>query len=135
MSRTTLAHHTFEIVDLKEAQVTMIILDAFLLKLRALLRCKLVCLVFLSGARRSFLIIFQERFAIVRTPTIWPPGHLHLQHAKIDSELQFLPAIQASDFAHFDAAAFMRPIFQDGVKIQTHRKQTSDISPRLVNKS
>src|SRR6266581_5059675 len=113
----------------------MIILDALLLKLRALLRCKLASLAFLSGAGRPFLIIFQERFAIVRTPAIWPPRHLHLQHAEIDSELQFLAAVEPGDLAHFDTAALMWPIFQDGVEIQTHRIQTSNTSPCLVNKS
>src|SRR5262249_8254659 len=44
-----IAHHSFEIVNLKEAQIPMIILDAFLLQLRALLGGKLVSLPFLFG--------------------------------------------------------------------------------------
>src|SRR5438876_11728377 len=39
-----IAHHAFEIVDLKQTQVAMIILDAFLLQFRTLLRGKLVSL-------------------------------------------------------------------------------------------
>jgi hypothetical protein len=115
------AHHAFEIVDLKQAQVAMIVLDAFLLKLRALLSCELVSLAFLLGAGCPFLMIFQERFAIVRTPAIWPPGQFHLQHAEIDSQLQFLAAIQTSDLAHFNAAALVWPISQKGIEVQTHR--------------
>src|SRR3982750_4495679 len=44
-----IAHNAFEIVNLKQAQVTMIILDSFLLELRALLRSELVSLAFLFG--------------------------------------------------------------------------------------
>ena len=112
------ADHAVEIVDLKEAQVAMIILNAFLLKLCALLGRKLVGFAFLSGARRPFLMIFQKRLAIVRTLAIRPAGHFHLQHAEIDSQLQFLAPIEAGDLAHFDAAVLMRPIFQDGIEIQ-----------------
>src|SRR6266568_1792191 len=53
-----IAHHPFEIVDLKQAQITMIILDAFLLKFRALLRRKLVSLALTLGPGRPLLIIF-----------------------------------------------------------------------------
>src|SRR5436309_10147585 len=53
-----IAHHPFEIVDLKQAQVTMIILDAFLLKFSALLRRKLVSLALTLGPGRPLLIIF-----------------------------------------------------------------------------
>jgi hypothetical protein len=110
-----IAHHAFEIVDLKETQITVIILDAFLLKLRALLWCQLVRLAFALGSCRPLLMIFQERFAIVGTSAIRAAEHLHLQHAKIDSQLQFLASIQTRDLAHFDIAVLMRPIFQDGV--------------------
>ena len=53
-----IAHHAFEIVDLKQTQVTMIILDAFLLKFRALLRRKLVSLALTLGPGHPLLIIF-----------------------------------------------------------------------------
>ena len=109
------AHHAFEIIDLKQAQVAMIILDAFLLELRALLRCKLVSLAFLLDASGPLLMIFQKRFAIVRTPAIRSPVQFHLQHAEIDSQLQFFAAIEAGDLAHFDAATLVRPISQDAV--------------------
>src|ERR1044071_9456710 len=65
-------------------------------------------------------MIFQKRFAIVRTPPIRPPAQFHLQNTEIDSQLQFLAPIEAGNLAHFDAAALMRPIFQDTVEIQTH---------------
>ena len=72
------AHDPFEIVDLKQAQVTMIILDTFLLQLSALLRRKLISLAFLLDASGPFLMIFQKRFAIVGTPAIGSPGQFHL---------------------------------------------------------
>ncbi len=130
-----IAHHAFEIVDLKQAQIAMIVLDAFLLKLRALLSCELISLAFLLSAGCPFLVIFQKRFAIVRAPAIWPSGQFHLQYAEIDSQLQFLAAIQTSDLAHFNAATLVWPILQQRIEIQTHRKETSNISHCLVNKS
>src|SRR5205085_1418889 len=114
------ADDAFEIVDLKQAQVPMIILNAFLLQLRALLSRKLVSLAFLLDASGPLLMIFQKRFAIVGTAAIRPAAQFHLQHAEIDSQLQFFAAIEAGDLAHFDAAALVRPISQDAIEIQTH---------------
>src|SRR5207248_471007 len=114
------ADDAFEIVDLKQAQVPMIILNAFLLQLRALFSRKLVSLAFLLDASGPLLMIFQKRFAIVGTAAIRPAAQFHLQHAEIDSQLQFFAAIEAGDLAHFDAAALVRPISQDAIEIQTH---------------
>src|SRR6266571_1554304 len=125
------AHDAFEIVDLKQAQVTMIILDAFLLKFRALLRRELVSLALLLDARGPLLMIFQKRFAIVRAPAIGSPGQFHSQYAEIDSQLQFLAAIEAGDLAHFDAAALVRPISQDAIEIQTHVAKHPALNLRL----
>src|SRR6185437_1706488 len=65
-----IAHYAFEIVNLKQAQIAMIILDTFLLQLRTLLRAKLVRLPFMLGPGRAPPMVLQERFAIVRTPAI-----------------------------------------------------------------
>ena len=73
-----IAHHTFEIIDLKQAQITMIILDALLLKLRTLFGRQFVRLAFLFGAGRSLLVIFQKRLALVRAPPVRPPSDFHL---------------------------------------------------------
>src|SRR5207253_8812178 len=69
------------------------------------------------------LMIGQKRFATMRAHAIGPAGQLHLQNAEIDPELQFLPAIQSEDFAHFDRAVLVRPILQNRVQIQTHAEQ------------
>jgi hypothetical protein len=69
-------------------------------------------------------MVFQERFAIVRTPTIGSPSDFHLQDAEIDAELQFFATVEASDFAHFNRAALVGPILQNGVEIQAHRTKT-----------
>src|SRR5207247_6278219 len=69
-----IAHYAFEIVNLKQAQIPMTILDAFLLQLRALLGSKLVSLALLSGPGCAPLMVFKERFAIVRTPAIGSSG-------------------------------------------------------------
>jgi hypothetical protein len=109
------ADHAREIVDLKQTQISMIILDAFLLELGALFRRKVVRFALRLRAGRPFLIIFQERLAIVRALTIGTACYFHLQHAKVDPELQLLAAIEADDLAHLDVAVLMRPIFQDGI--------------------
>ena len=82
-----IAHNTVEIVNLKQAQITMIILDTFLLKLSALFGGELIGFAFRRGTCCPPLMIFQKRLAIVRPPTIRPPGQFHLQYAKIDPQL------------------------------------------------
>ena len=77
-----IAHYRSEIVDLKQTQVAMIILNAFLLELAALFRRKLIRLAFLLRAARPLLMILQERLAFMRTLTIGTPAHFHLQHAR-----------------------------------------------------
>jgi hypothetical protein len=89
----------------------MIILDAFLLQLRALLRSKLVSLAFLFGPCRAFPVVLQERFTIMRTPAIRSSVDFHLQHAEIHAQLQFFTTIEAGDFAHLNCAALVGPIF------------------------
>ena len=116
-----IAHHTVEIVDLKQAQITMIILVTFLLKLSALFGGELVGFAFPRRTSCPPLMIFQKRLAIVRPPTIRPPGQFHLQYAKVDPELQFLATIQARNLAYLNIAVLVRPILQDGIEVQTHR--------------
>src|SRR5262249_12441394 len=125
------AHYAFEIVNLKQAQIPMIILDAFLLQFRTLLRRKLVSLPFLLGAGRAPPMVLQERFAIVRTPAIGSPGDLHLQQAEIDAQLQFFATVEPGDFAHLNGAALVGPIFQNGVEIQAHRTKHPTFTVRL----
>ena len=54
------ANHAQEIVDLKEAEVAVIILDAFLLQLGALLRGELVGFAAFFGARGAALMIGEQ---------------------------------------------------------------------------
>src|ERR1700737_3865711 len=60
------ADDAVEIVDLKQTQIAMVILDAFLLKLGALLGSELVVFLARIGARGTKLMICQERFTTVR---------------------------------------------------------------------
>ena len=104
-----------EIVDLKQAQVAVIILNAFLLKFGALFGRQLVGFAARFRAGGTKLMIGQKRFATVRAHAIGPAGQLHLQNAEIDPELQFLAAVQSKDLAHFDRAVLVRPIFKNGI--------------------
>ena len=106
-----IAHHAGEIVDLKQAQITMIILNALLLEFGALFRRKLIGLAFLLRPGRPLLMIFQERLAFVRTLTVGPPAHFHLQHAKVNAQLQLLASVEAGYLAHLNVAILVRPIF------------------------
>ena len=99
-----------EIVDLKKAEVAVVILDAFLLQLAALLGGELVGVAPRFGAGGAALMILQERLAIVRTLAIGTAGHFHLEEAEIDPELQFLAAVEAENLAHFDGAGFVVPV-------------------------
>src|SRR6266702_172729 len=109
------ADNAVEIVNLKKAEITVVILDAFLLKLGALFGSELVILVTRSGTGSAKLMISEKRFATVRPNAVGPAGQFHLEHSEIDPELQFLPAVQSKDLAHFDGAVLMRPILQNSV--------------------
>ena len=111
MSRMT----PLEIVDLKEAEVAVVILDAFLLQLAALLGRELVVFAAFFGTLRRGADDRRGGLAIVRPLAIGPAVHLHLEQAEVDPELQFLAAIESEDFAHLDRARFMRPIFDEPV--------------------
>src|SRR5262249_49136375 len=82
-----IADHTGEIINLKQAQITMVILDTLLLELGALFGSQLVRFAFRFGAAGSSLMIFQERLSVVRPLAIGTAGDFHLQQAKIDPEL------------------------------------------------
>src|SRR5438270_13879429 len=117
------AYHSVEIVDLKQAQIAVIILDAFLLELGALFGRELVILIPRFGARGAKLMISEERFATMRPQTVGTSGQFHLQHAKIDPEMKFLAAIEPKNFAHFDRAILVWPILQNAIQIQAHPEQ------------
>ena len=108
-----IANHAFEFVDLKKAEIAVVVLNPFLLQLAALLGRELVLLAALRGPDGAALVINQIGLAIVRTLAIGPAFHLHLQEAEVDPELQFFPAIEARNFADLDRAGFVRPIFQE----------------------
>jgi hypothetical protein len=54
--------------------------------------------------------------------TIGAPAHFHLQHAEVDPQLQLLATIEAGYLPHFNVAVLVRPIFQNGIQIQAHRR-------------
>jgi hypothetical protein len=112
--------HAVEVVDLKEAEVTMIILDPLLLEVVALLGAELVGLAARLGALGPALMVNQERLAVVRALAIGTAGDLHLEHAEVDPELEFFPPVQADDFAHLDGAGLVRPILEQRIEIKTH---------------
>ena len=124
-------HHPFEIIDLKQTQITVIILDSLLLQLRALFRCQFVSVAFLFSPARTLLVIFQERLAIVRTPPIGATCHFHLQNSEIHAQLQFFAAVETGNFPHLDGAALVGPIVRDRVKIQAHRTKHPTLNVRL----
>jgi hypothetical protein len=114
------ADDTGEVVDLKQAQVTVIILDAFLLEIVALLGGKLVTFAARLGSLSAALVIHQEGLAIVRPLAIRTPGDFHLEDTEVDPKLQFFPPVETDDLAHLDGARFMRPIPEQRIEIKTH---------------
>jgi hypothetical protein len=116
----SIADDAGEIVDLKQAEVAVIILDAFLLEIVALLRGKLVGLAPRFDPLRPALMINEKRLAVVGALAIRAAGDLHLEHAEIDPELEFFPAIEADDLPDFDGAWLMRPIPEERIEIETH---------------
>ena len=116
----SVANDAGEIVDLKQAEVAMVILDTFLLKIIALLGGKLVGLAARFGPLRPALMVGQKRLAVVRPLAIGTTGDFHLENAEIDPELQFFPPVEADDLAHLDGARFMRPVPEQRIEIKTH---------------
>jgi len=58
----------------------------------------------------------------MRALTIGTPGRFHLQHTEVDPQLQLLATIESRDLAHLNVAVLVRPIIQDAIQIQTHRR-------------
>src|SRR5205814_5298097 len=112
--------HAVEIVDLKQAQVAVVILNAFLLELGALFRGEVVSLTLGLGPGGPELMISQQRFATVGAHSVGTAVEFHLEDAEVDPELQFVPAVEAENFANFDGALFMRPILENGVEVEAH---------------
>ena len=110
-----IANHALKILDLKKAQIAVVILDAFLLQLAALLGGEFVFFAAFGGPDGAALVINELGLAIVRTLAIGPAFHLHLEEAEVDPKLQFFPAIEARNFPDLDRASFMRPVFQQAV--------------------
>ena len=109
------ANDAFEFVDLKQAEIAVVILNPFLLQLAALLGRELVFFASFRRANGAALMIDQVRLAVVRALPVGPAFHFHLEQAEIDPELEFFAAIETRYFANFDRAGFVRPLFQEAV--------------------
>src|SRR5207248_11755981 len=96
------------------------ILRAFLLALGAWFGGEIVTVTFGLGPRGPELMISQQRFATVGAHSVRTAVELHLEDPEVDPELQFVPAIEAENFANFDGAIFMRPILENGVEVEAH---------------
>jgi hypothetical protein len=116
----SITHDAMEIVDLKQAQITVIILDALLLKLGALFGSKLISFTAGYGTRRFELMVSEERLATVRPHSVGPAGEFHLKDAQIDAQLQFLPAIEPQNFAHLNGTILVRPVLENRVQVKAH---------------
>ena len=115
-----IADDTGVVAELKQTDVAVIILNALLLQLRASLRRELLVIAGSFRKLGAILMIAKQRFATVGAQAVGPARHLHLQHAEIDAQLQFVATIEAGHFSHFDHARLVRPVFQNGVEIQAH---------------
>jgi hypothetical protein len=80
-------------------------------------------------------MVNEQRLAVMGPLSVRPAGHLHLENAEVDPELEFFVAVQTDDFTHFDCAAFMRPIFQERIEIKTHYAINVGTNSRFVNAS
>jgi hypothetical protein len=80
-------------------------------------------------------MISEQRLAVMWPLSIGPAGHFHLENTEVDPELQFLVAVQADDFTHFDRAAFVGPVFQERIEIKTHYAINVGTNARFVNPS
>ena len=104
-----ITNHTLEFVDLKQAQIAVVILDSLLLQFAALLGREFIIFAPFCGADGTALMINQAGFAVMGALPVGPAFHLHLQETEVDPELQLFTAIQPGNFPDFDRAGFVRP--------------------------
>src|SRR5204863_3046171 len=108
------------ILELKQGNVPVIVLDSLLLELADFVLGQLEFLALLFRAFGPLLMVLEKRFAIVRFLSIGTAGDLHLDEPKIDSKLDLFLAVAAQNLANFDLARLVGPIAQQIVQIKTH---------------
>src|SRR5207253_7141247 len=104
-----IADDTSVVTQLKQTDIAVIILNALLLQLRAFLGAELIIIAGSFRQLSAILVITKQRVATVGAQAVGATGHLHLQDAEIDAQLQFFAAIEARHFPDLDHARFVWP--------------------------
>jgi hypothetical protein len=118
------AQDRIEFLQLEKTDVTMMILDGFLLKLCAILRRQaetffavvLGAMPFQAGFK-----MFEKRFVTVWLFAIGSAHGVHLQNAKIDAELDLFFAVFAFKFPNDDLPGLIVPRVEQMRNVEIHR--------------
>ena len=66
------------------------------------------------------LMVFEPGRCIMDSATIGPTIELHLQHAKIQAQLDFSPSVETLDHPHGNLVGAIGPIADDGIDVGRH---------------
>src|SRR6185503_14684039 len=96
--------------------VAVMVLDGFLLKLGAFLGVKpeaFVAVVMFGTVFEKFAFeMFEERFVAVGLLAVRSARGVHLEEAKVDTQLDFLLAVFSLQFSNYDLACLVIPRFE-----------------------
>ena len=120
-----IAQDRIELLKLKKADVTMMILNGFLLELGAFLgvQAKTVVVVVVFGAELLDLMLemFQERFVAIGLLAVGSSAGVHLEQAEVNPKLNFLFAVFPFKFANHDLPGLVIPRFEQVRNVEIHR--------------
>ena len=108
--------HAGIILQLEQAEASLMILQGLELELGAIIRRELEGIVTAIVGRQMLvearLVILEERHMSEGPFSVRPPFGIHLQQAEVQAELKFLLAVQAFESADYDLSGLELPVSQ-----------------------
>ncbi len=116
-----------EFLELKKTNVAVMVLDGLLLELGAVLggeaEVAVVVVVLAAEFFEEIGVIFEQGLAAIGMFAIGAPLGVHLEEAEIDTELNFVFAILAAEFANDHLPGLVIPLVEQGRNVETHTHQ------------
>ena len=116
-----------EFLELKKANVAMMVLNGLLLEFGAVLggeaEITIVVVVFAAEFLEELRVIFEKGFPSVRVLAVRAALGVHLEEAEIDAELNFVFAVLAAELANDHLPGLVIPLVEQGRDVKTHTPQ------------
>ena len=116
----SVAHDARVIVELKEAQVAVVILHPLGLEIVAIVWRERVLLPLAFGGTGAVAVPREQALAALGTLAVGTTGGFHLDEAEVEPKLDFLGSVTADDLAHFDLTGLVRPFLQQVGEVDAH---------------